>query len=149
MPEGRSVSEMLGLGSPPAEMGGSFIHGTRVTPGYQPTPNSEPLGSETGAPPRPRYYSVAILPGAAPTLIAPDTRDNRIVTLVPPNVGFTLFIGDAGVSINNGYAMQAGVSDDFPLVGYQGLYAVTDAPVVLRLQVKIFPILLAERERRL
>lgn len=134
---------------PPIEMGHSPFVGTRVTPGYQPTPNSEPLGAETGAPVRPRYYSVAIRPGAAPTQIAPETRDNRIVTLLAPSVGFTVFIGDEGVSARIGYSMQGGVADDFPLVGFQALYAVTDAPVVLRVQVKIFPILLAERERRL
>jgi hypothetical protein len=143
---------MLGLGAAPGEMGHSFIPGVRHTPGYQPTPNSEPLGSETGAPPRPRWFSMQVAPYGtknAPVLIAPETRDNRIVTVVSPSVGFTVYVGDAGVSPLNGYALSPGVSDDFALVGFQSLYAVTDAPVFLRLQIKIFSILLAERERRL
>lgn len=146
MAEGRSVTEMLGLGSP---MGGSLLPaGVRVTPGYQPTPNSEPLGSETGAPPRPRYFSTVV--GQTASLIATGTRDNRICTVVAPIVGgFTIYVGDAGVSTRNGYALVPGIADDFPLVGFQELFAVTDAPTILRVQVKIFSILLAERERRL
>lgn len=142
----------MALGNP--AMGSSelvpSLH-TNPAGGYRPTPNSEPLGSETGAPPRPRYFSTSVPPVARQpaVVVAPETRDNRIVTLLAPLIGFTIYVGDAGVSPQNGYALIPGIADDFPLVGFQSLYAITDAPVFLRLQVKIFPILLAERERRL
>lgn len=122
--------------------------GTRVTPGYVPAPNSEALGSETGAPPRPRYFSMA-LPAGQTVLVAPPTRDNRVCFVTTPNVGFTVYVGDDGLTTLNGFAISAGDQEEFPLVGFQGLYALTNAPVLLRIQVAITPILLAERERRL
>lgn len=124
------------------------VAGVRLQPGYTPAPNSEALGSLTGAPVRPRYFSMAI-PAGQTVLVAPPTRDNRVVFITTPNVGFSVYVGDDGLTTNNGMVLPSGQQEEFPLVGFQGLYALTDAPVLLRVQVAITPILLAERERRL
>ena len=135
-------------GSPGGGLDSSHIIGVRTTPGYAPSPNSEALGSETGAPPRPRYFSMAI-PRGQTVLVAPPTRDNRVLFITAPNVGFTVFVGDDGLTTRNGFALLSGQQEEFPLVGFQGLYAMSNAPVLLRIQVAITTILLAERELRL
>lgn len=132
------------------EMGvpGAFP-GTRVTPGYsQPTPNSEPMGSITGTPVRPRMYSVPVQPGASMQIVA-ETRENKVVIITPPDVGFTVYVGDAGVTPQTGMALIGGQTNELILPGFQPVHAVTDAPVMLRINIFVGPILLAERERRL
>jgi hypothetical protein len=137
------------------DMGGGQAPGTRATP-QMPTPNSEPLGSLTGAPPHVRFYSTSVIPysavgvkGTEPTQIVPGTSPNRVVTLTAPLVMYTIYIGDSGVSPSNGLALTPGLSYDATLVGLQELFAVTDAPFYMRLQIQIAPILFAERERKL
>ena len=151
MAEGRSFSEMAGggFGNP----GG--IVGVRATPNQVPAPNSEPLGAKTGAPPHVRFYSTLVIPfsaigvrGAEPTQIIPPTPPNRVCILTAPLVSFTIYIGDSGVSPATGLALTPGLNYEALLVGLQELYAVTDAPVFLPLQIQISPVLFAERERK-
>lgn len=138
---------VFGFGDP-GGMGGIGPSGVRHTPGYQPTPNSEPMGAITGTPVRTRLYSFPLLPGQAVQIIS-GTRENKIALITPPNVGFTVYVGDAGVTAQTGFALQPGVEKEIILAGFQEIYAVSDAPIMLRLQIEIAPILLAERERRL
>jgi hypothetical protein len=140
------MAGVFGLGDP--GMNGVFP-GTRVTPGYQPTPNSEPMGSITGTQVRTRLYSFPILAGALPVMIVQGTRENKVALITPPSVGFTVYVGDAGVSPLTGMALIPGTANEIVLGGFQEVYAVTDAPVLLRVQIQVAPILLAERERRL
>ncbi len=132
-----------GLGNP-----GPGFPGVRSTPGYQPTPNSEPVGYQTGAPPRTRMFSLSLPAGTTPIQIIQGTPENRIVILTAPNVAFTIFIGNEGVDTRTGFALPAGLAQEIPIVGLQDIYAVTDAPVPLRLQVIVSSILLAERQRQ-
>lgn len=151
---GRSFSEMMGgggFGNPGPVIQG----GLRATPGQMPAPNSEPLGARTGAPPRVEFYSTLVIPFAAvgsngveATQIVPPTPPNRVVVLTPPLVQFTVYIGKSGVSPQNGLALTPGLNYEALLVGLQELYAVTDAPVYLPLQIQISPVLFAERERK-
>jgi hypothetical protein len=138
---------VFGFGTP-GEMGGVGPAGVRVSPGYQPTPNSEPMGSITGVPVRTRLYSFPLLAGASVQIIS-GTRENKIVLITPPDVGFTVYVGEAGVTPQTGFALQPGTEKEIILAGFQEIYAVSDAPVTLRLQIEVAPILLAERERRL
>ncbi|HEV3059577.1 MAG TPA: hypothetical protein VGY48_15110 [Vicinamibacterales bacterium] len=119
----------------------------RSTPAWQPTPNNAPEGSLTGAPVRTILKSVPLVVGAL-TVIAPGTRENRVLFITPPDVGFTVYVGDANVSPLTGCALPGGVTSEIPLVGFQEVYAVTDAPVLMRVQVMITSILAAETERR-
>lgn len=137
-----------GFGNGPG-VGAPFAAGARANPGWQPTPNSEPQGSLTGAPPRTVLRSIPLVAGQA-TVLAAGTRENRILFVTPPSVGFTVFIGEAGVSTLNGVALPAGRTSEIPLVGLQDVYAVTNAPagVILRVQLMISMILAAETERR-
>lgn len=146
----RSFDEMLGnTGSP-------GIPGTRATPGFEPTPNSEPTGALTGAPPRSRGFQARVIPATAvgvnrqtPTQIAMATRENRIVILLAPAVGFTVYIGESGVTPGIGLPLPAGLPYEYLLVGNQELFAVTDAPVFVQVGVQISSVLLADRERKL
>ena len=131
------------------EMGmpGAFP-GTRVTPPYsQPTPNSEPMGSITGTPVRPRMYSVPLQAGASMQIIG-ETRENKIILITPPDVGFTVYVGDAGVTPGTGMALIPGQANELVVPGFMPVHAVSDCPVALRINIFVGPILLAERERR-
>jgi hypothetical protein len=132
------------------EMGAPGVFpGTRVTPNYsQPTPNSEPLGSITGVPVRPRMYSVPVAPGAAMQIIG-ETRENKIILLTPPDIGFTFFVGEGGVTPDVGMALLPGQSNELVVPGFMPVFAVHNCPFVLRINVFVGPILMAERERRL
>jgi hypothetical protein len=142
----RSFAEMLGdVGDPGV--------GVTHTPNFQPSPNSEPVGALTGAPPRTRAYQARVIPAAAvgqdaPTQIVFASRENRIALLLAPTVGFTIYVGDEGVTPNTGFPLPAGQPWEVPLVGRQALYAVTDSPVFLRLGVQVSTVLLADRERK-
>jgi hypothetical protein len=132
-----------------------LIPGARVTPAFQPTPNSEPLGALTGAPVRTILRSYQIIPSSAvgargneATLIVPETAANRVIILLAPTVNFRIYVGDSGVNPGIGFALPPGQPYETILPGLQGLYAVTDAPVFLRLQVQIAPILYAEQQRK-
>lgn len=135
---------------PPGPLGGPIIEAYKKVDGpppYHPEPNSAPLGALTGAPPRTVVKSIMVLPGTEPTLIAEETRNSRIVQLTAPLVGFTIFVGDAGVNTMNGLSLPLGLAYDIPLPGFQPLYAVTDSPVLLRMNVVISSILVGDIER--
>lgn len=141
---------MRGLGDP-----GPLIGGSRHTPGYQPTPNSEPQGALTGAPVRTIFRSYQIIPASAvgatgneATLIVPGTAGNRVISLLAPNVNFRIFIGDSGVTPLTGFALPPGQPYETVIPGLQDIFAVTDAPVYMRLQVQIASILFAEQQRK-
>lgn len=132
-----------------------IIPGARATPGYQPTPNNEPLGALTGAPVRTILRSYQVIPASAvgvngneATQIVPPTAANRLIVLLAPLVNFRIYVGESGVTPKTGFALPAGQPYDVILPGLQGLFAVTDAPVYLQLQVQISPILAAEQQRK-
>lgn len=127
--------------------GFGLVPGVRATPVFQPAPNSEPLGSLTGAPPRTQFYSRPIIPGLTPTQIVVGAAPNRVAILTAPLIGFNIFIGDAGVSVRNGLALTPGLNYEAILVGLQELFACTDSPVAVPLQVQVAAVLMAERER--
>lgn len=142
---------MVGFGNP----GPLISAGVRATPAFQPTPNSEPLGALTGAPVRTIFRSYQIIPASAvgaggneAVLIVPPTAANRVISLLAPAVNFRIYIGDSGVTPQNGYALPPGQPYETVIPGLQDIYAVTDAPVFLRLQVQIAPILYAEQQRK-
>jgi hypothetical protein len=113
-------------------------------------PNAQPLGALTGAPPPTVIKVVQILPATAlgaPTLIVPPTRDSRVVSLLAPFVGFSIFIGKSGVKVGD-LSLPPGLPWDIVLPGFDEMYAVTDAPVFLPLRVQIASILIGDRERR-
>lgn len=132
---------MAGVGAPPL--------GLRAQPSVKTVPNTVPAGVQTGAPPRVRFFSMLVAPNKLrkPTLIVPGTPENRVVTVTPPNVGFTIFVGDAGVTPSSGVALPAGQAFDVPLVGLQELWAVTDAPIYLRITGLVSIVLMAEQGR--
>jgi hypothetical protein len=144
------MAGVFGLGNP-GEMGTPGIFpGTRVSPpgSYEPTPNGAPMGSITGVPVRPRMYSVPVQPGVAMQIIG-ETRENKIILLTPPDVGFTFFVGEGGVTPDVGMALLPGQSNELVVPGLMPVFAVHNAPIALRLNIFVGPILLAERERRL
>ena len=69
------------------------------------------------------------------------------MTLTAPNVGFVIYVGSADVTPANGLALPRGQPFYVPLVGLQELWAITDAPVYLRLTGLISIVLMAEQGR--
>lgn len=126
--------------------GGTLVAGVRATPGLMPTPNSEPTGYLTGAPVRTRFFSANVV--TASGQIVEGAAQNRVVILLAPIIGFTIFIGAAGVTPGTGLALPPGQPYEALLPGLQELYACTDAPVSLRVQVQVASVLFAERQRR-
>lgn len=147
----RSLADMLGREAAD-DMQGSLIELSKKiqsSPPYQPEPNSQPLGAGTGAPPRVIVRALMISPFGAPggaTLVVEPSRASRIATFTAPLVGFSIFIGDAGVKVGD-FSLPPGLPYDIPLPGFQELYAVTDAPVLLSLKMVISPILVGDLER--
>ncbi len=130
------------------EIGGpGGANSARHTPGVRTVPNSLPAGSKTGSPPRTRFYSRPIAAGDRPTQIVDGSPPNRTVTLISPIVGFSVFVGDSGVGEGNGVKLTPGIPCYVSLVGLQDLYAVTDSPVAIPLQVQVSIVLMAEQER--
>jgi hypothetical protein len=146
---------MAGFGHLLGNVGGPLVAaGVRAQPGVAPAPNSQPAGARTGAPPRTKLYSRQVMPFSAlgtnsneATLIISGTPENRVSILTAPLVGFRIYIGDSGVSPQTGLALPPGLAYDVPLVGLQDVYAVTDAPVYLPLQILISIVLMAEQQR--
>lgn len=146
----------LGGGAPMAGVPGVVAAGIRAQPTVAPVPNNVPAGAQTGAPPRTQLYSRLVVPSVllttpgsgvkTATPIVGATPENRVVNILPPNVNFTVFIGDAGVTPLNGYAVPA-TGVDIPLPGLQDLYAVTDAPTWLRVNIWVSIVLMAEQAR--
>jgi len=124
-------------------------------PGQTGQVNSVPLGSITGAPPWARLQKIEIIPFAAvgnrgqvPTLVAARERQNRIIIVTAPAVGFGIYIGDSGVRPGYSFVLPPGVAYDIIIPGGQDLYAVTDAPTYLSVQVQAAPLLVGDKERR-
>jgi hypothetical protein len=115
-------------------------------------PFSKPLGSYTGVPPRTIFKNEQVAPftvGQSSCIVA-ATRENRFVTLTAPFAGFVIYVqGSEGVSPSNGIALPPGLPYEISLPGNQALYAVTDAPVYLRVKVQIAAALAGDLERRL
>lgn len=136
-----------------ADLGQTPTLGSRSTPAYSPTPNNVPVGANTGAPPRTRFYSRQVIPSSAvggrdePTKIVEGTSENRSVTLLAPVNSGTVYIGDAGVTPATGFALPEGLAFVAFLVGLQDLYAVTDSPTYTQIQVQVAVILAAEQAR--
>jgi hypothetical protein len=114
-------------------------------------PGAEVLGSETGAPPRSTFKEYAVKPFGLPppSRVVDASRASRVATFTAPAVGFTIFIGDAGVQPGQGTRLPPGLPYDIVIPGFQEIFAVTDAPVFLQLQVQVAPLLIGDRERRL
>ena len=118
----------------------------------RPQPFSQPLGHNTGAPPLTLLKNELVAPFGAgpPTCIVSATRENRFVTLLAPVIGFSIYVdGGSGVSLSQGIALPAGLPYEISLPGNQPLYAVTDAPVYLRLRIQVAAALSGDLERRL
>jgi len=125
---------------------GNLPFGSRHTPGVEGAPNAEPVGALSGAPPRTALYRRLIT--GNPQAIVTGTPENRTVTLVPPLVGWTIYVGDASVSPASGIALIPGLNNIINIPGLQDLWAVTDAPIALPLSVQIAIVLMAEQQRR-
>jgi len=117
--------------------------GTGHAPGY------EPVGSMSGAPPPTTVRVIQIRPGTNPVRIVDPTRENRIITMLAPLVGFTIYVGNSSVTPSNGYGLVGGLSHDIPIPGLGEIYAVTDAPVVLPLRLQVATLLIGDRERKI
>jgi hypothetical protein len=106
------------------------------------------LGSLTGAPPRVAFKRLIVSAGPTPTLIVPGERASRSVVLTAPFVGFAIFVGNSSVRPNaNSVALPPALPYEIILPGLEELYAVTDSPVGLPLQIQIGALLLGDRER--
>jgi len=124
---------------------GNPYGGGRVTPAFEPAPNSEPLGAKAGAPPRVEFYRRAVTSDSQEVVIG--AAQNRVVTLTAPLLGWTIYVGGDGLTPGNGVALPGGIPYAIQLVGLQKLFAVTDAPIPIPLQIVVAPILMAERQR--
>jgi hypothetical protein len=146
----RTFGQLGGGGgsTPMAGLPGLVSAGVRAQPTVAPVPNNVPAGAQTGAPPRTLLYSRLISPSTlkSPTLIVSATPENRVVSIQPPNVNFTIYVGDAGVTPLVGYAVPA-TGVEIPLPGLQALYALTDAPTWLRVNIWVSIVLMAEQAR--
>jgi hypothetical protein len=115
-------------------------------------PNAQALGTLTGVPPQTLFKTeqvppVNVVPAAC---IVAATRENRFVTLTAPVTAFLIYIGTTGaVSQFNGIALPPGIPYEVSLPGNQALYAVTDAPVFLRVRIQIAGAMAGDIERRL
>lgn len=115
-------------------------------------PNSRPLGFYQGVPPETKFSAALVKPavlGRPPTCIVQQTRENRIVTLTAPLVPFRIFVGSDSVSTIQGIALTPGIPYEISLQGGQGLYAITNAPVYLRLELQVAAAMAGDLERRL
>jgi hypothetical protein len=120
-------------------------------------PNTQPLGFYTGAPPVTRLTQLPVTPivnGAGviqqPTLIVPETRENRFVILTAPFVAFSIYVNiDANFNVQSSLSLTPGLPYEISLQGGQKLYAVTDAPVFLLLRIQIAAAIASDTERRL
>lgn len=124
---------------------GPGVASVRGTPTFSPAPNSEPTGALAGVPPRTEHYRRDVTSDVGQ--IVRPTSENRVVTLMAPLVGFTIWIGDSSVNSRLGLALPPGLAYTITLTGLQELYAVTDAPVPLPLQIQVSIVLMAERQR--
>jgi hypothetical protein len=120
-------------------------------------PHSVPLGAYTGAPPRTRLLQIPVTPlvnalgiPQQPTVIVPETRGNRFVTLLAPINNFSILInGDPSFNPTSSLVLPAGIPYEITLPGNQKLYAATTAPTFQLLQVQIADAIASDTERRL
>ena len=114
-------------------------------------PFSKALGHYTGAPPQTILKTEIVPPiGIAASCIVQATRENRFVTLTAPVSNFAIYVaGTSGVSATFGIALPPGLPYEISLPGNQALYAVTDAPVLMRVRIQIAAALSGDLERRL
>jgi hypothetical protein len=120
---------------------------------------SRPLGFRTGAPPRTSLRAIQVIPFVAvgkviqgqaqqPTRLVENDAASRSVVLTAPFVGFSIYVsGDSDVQPGNALRLPPGLPYEIPLVGHQGLYAVTDSPVYLTVNVQVAAYLVGDRER--
>jgi len=109
--------------------------------------NAEPLGALTGAPPR-AHLTRYMLPPGRTTMIVPGERASRSVVVTAPQVGFTVYIGGSGALPGaNSVALTPGLPYEVIIPGFQELYAITDAPVQIPVQVQVAALLIGDRER--
>jgi hypothetical protein len=162
MRAGRSLKEM-GIEDPAASvLGGAHGQDPNVvatSPSNGPQIGSRPLGWRTGAPPRTILRASQVIPFAAvgkqaqgraqqATQIVEADTASRSVVLTAPFVGFSIYVsGDSDVQPGNALRLPPGLPYEIPLVGHQGLYAVTDAPTYLTLNVQVAVYLIGDRER--
>lgn len=120
-------------------------------------PGGRPLGFYTGAPPRTRLFQVNVTPLAnalgvlqQPTLIVPETRENRFVTLTAPSIAFAVLISsEASFNALAAFVLPPGAAYEISLPGLEALYAVTTSPVFVPVQIQIAPAIAADTERRM
>lgn len=100
------MSQMLG--GAPSPLGSPQGSGLRAQPTVAPVPNNVPAGAQTGAPPRVQFFNRLVNPSSTrkATLIAPGTPENRVVTITPPAVGFTVYIGSSSVTPGTGMGLD-------------------------------------------
>lgn len=151
----RSVADIIGgrFGDPGASLAVAMGAGEPMIG----QPNAMPLGALTGAPPQTQLRTYQVIPAAAvgatnvPTLVAEPDRASRVLIFTAPLIGFSIYIGDSGVTGDpgsSGLALPAGLPYEVIVPGLQAVYAVTDAPVYVPLRVQIAAILIGDRERR-
>lgn len=149
--------------SDPADFSGPFGQDPGSAAASQASPGgqigSRPLGYRTGAPPRTVLRSFQVIPFVAvgkviqgrsqqATRIVEADTASRSVVLTAPFVGFSIYVnGDEDVQPGNALRLPPGLPYEIPLVGHQALFAVTDAPVFLTLNVQVAPYLIGDRER--
>jgi hypothetical protein len=130
---------------------------TASDPRFARSPNSQPLGSNTGAPPRTQLSQQLVTPRVnatgvvqAATVLVPATAGNRFVTLTAPLNNFSIFVnGEANFNVLSSHRLPAGLPFEIALPGNQALYAVTDAPTYQSVQIIIAEAISSESERRL
>jgi hypothetical protein len=154
---GRSVRELVG---DPSYLDGASARETAAQ-GPQPAGQigTRPLGWRTGAPPRTSLRTVQVLPfsavqkvsqgvSAQATKIVDGDLASRAVLLTAPFVGFSIYISEEPtVRPGVGLRLPPGLPYPIELPGGQALYAVTDAPVYLALNVQVAALMIGDRER--
>lgn len=120
-------------------------------------PNTQPVGTLTGAPPRTQLFQLRVTPVVnsagvlqVPTRIVPATRENRFITLVAPLTGFLIYVkSEAAFNLLSDLSLPPGLPYEISLPGNQELFAVTDAPIFLSLRVQVTAAISSDTERRL
>lgn len=109
-------------------------------------PNSQPLGSTTGAPPRTKIFQIQV--NSTGVQIAPPDKFNREVTVIVPDVAFGVFIGIDGNPTTGGSPLTPGIPYEIDIPGFVSVWAATNAPVWIPIHVQIAPLLAGDLERR-
>ena len=118
----------------------------RTPPMYGRPPNSQPLGTNTGAPPRTRIFQVQVTPGGV-RLVGPD-KQNRQVVVTPPFNAFGVVLSFTGRPDINGFPIPPALPYEMIIPGFQEVWAATTAPVLIPVLVQVGPLLVGDLERR-